>query len=469
MGLRIGALTFGGLSSGIDSTEIIEKLLELERRPVTLLETQKSDFQEKLSILQDLNTRVLTLRDRLRDLDNMNLLGTDLSVDEEFSKFTATSSDKTIVKATATSAAQPGTFTIEIKKLAQNERNVSQGYTNPTDTVGQGTFSITLRQGTPDEKTVDVTIDSTNDTLEGFVSAVSDSDPDIRAYLLNDGTSTPHRIVIEGTKTGEDETLVLDTSGLSGGTATPSFDETQTAQSARLILDPGGNEVQVDSETNTFSNMIPGLTLEAVSVSTTAVLIEIEADQDKIVAAIEDFVAAYNDVIDIIEAQAQVDSTTNRGGPLIGDSTLLSLRRQLSTIVASQIGSGTIQAASEIGISTSGTDGKLTLDEDELRGQLAKDLDAVSVFFAEAGSLFDQLRDVAHTYVDPVDGLLIARITGTNDTIADIDKQISRAEERLVTFEENLVLQFGALETSINRLQAQSNFLNQFLLLTLNT
>ena len=314
-----------------------------------------------------------------------------------------------------------------------------------------------------------MTIDSTNDTLEGFVAAVSDSDPDIRAYLLNDGTSTPHRIVIEGTKTGEDETLVLDTSGLSGGTATPSFDETQNAQSARLFLDPGAKQVQVDSETNTFSNMITGVTIEAVSVSKTAVLIEIKADEDKIVAAIEDFVAAYNDVIDIIEAQAQVDSTTNRGGPLIGDSTLLSLRRQLSSIIASQIGSGAIQAASEIGISTSGTDGKLTLDEDELRGQLAKDLDAVAVFFAGTGSLFDQLRVVAHTYVDPVDGLLIARITGTNDTIADIDKQISRAEERLVTFEENLVLQFGALETSISRLQAQSNFLNQFLLLTLNT
>ncbi len=101
MGLRIGAVTFGGLSSGIDSSKIIEQLVELERRPITLLEGQKTDFEERRSIFQDINTKVLTLRTRLRELDNMNLLGTDLSVDEEFRQFTATSSDTKIATVTA--------------------------------------------------------------------------------------------------------------------------------------------------------------------------------------------------------------------------------------------------------------------------------------------------------------------------------------------------------------------------------
>ncbi len=196
----------------------------------------------------------------------------------------------------------------------------------------------------------------------------------------------------------------------------------------------------------------------------TNVQIQVSSDEDEIVTVIQDLVAAYNDVIEVIEKQAEIDPSTNRGGPLIGDSTLLSLRRQLSAIIASQIGSGTILAATQLGIATSGTDGKLKVDEDELREQLSQDLDAVATFFAGSGSFADQLRAVTDAYVNPVDGLLLARINGTNDTIADIDEQIRRAEERLESFEERLVLQFAALETSISRLQAQATFLEQFTL-----
>jgi flagellar hook-associated protein 2 len=417
MGLRIGAVTFGGLSSGINSSEIIEQLVELERRPVTVLESQKSDFEDKRSLLQDLNTRVLTLRNRLRDLDNMNLLGTDLSVDQEFRKFSATSSDTDIAKVTATGSAKPGNLEIQITSLAQNEREISQGYADrDTTTVGTGSFSITLRQGFADEKTIGVTVDSSNNTLDGFVAAINDADPEVRAFVLDDGSANPYRIVIEGANTGVEETLDLDTSGLSGGT-TPVFAETQAASDATLILDPSDPDaITINSATNTFASVIQGLTIEAVSASVgTDVRIKVEPDQDEIVTAIQDVVAAYNDVIDIIETQSQVDPTTNRGGPLIGDSTLLSLRRQLSTIIASQIGDvgNTIRAASQIGITSGDTDGKLEVDEDDLREQLSQDLDAVATFFAGSSSFADQLRVVADTYVNSVDGLLIARIDGT--------------------------------------------------------
>ncbi len=466
MGLRIGAVTFGGLSSGIDSSKIIEQLVELERRPVTLLEGQKTDFEEKRSILQDLNTKVLTLRTRLRELDNMNLLGTDLSVDEEFRQFTATSSDTKIATVTASGSAKPGNLEIQITQLAQNEREISQGYADTdTTTVGTGNFAITLRQGFADEKTINVTIDSTNNTLDGFVAAINNADPEVRAFVLNDGSANPYRIVIEGANTGVEETLTLDTSGLSGGT-TPSFNESQAASDATMILDPnGGSSVTINSSTNTFANVIPGLSIQAVSEAVgTDIQIQVSSDEDQIVTVIQDLVAAYNDVIDVIEKQAKIDPSTNRGGPLIGDSTLISLRRQLSSIIASQIGSGTISAASQIGIATSGTDGTLKVDEDKLREQLSQDLDAVATFFAGSGSFADQLRTVTDSYVNPVDGLLLARINGTNDTIADIDEQIRRAEERLESFEERLVLQFAALETSISRLQTQSTFLEQIVL-----
>jgi flagellar hook-associated protein 2 len=465
MGLRTGSvtgsITFGGLSSGIPTNEIIDQLLELQRRPINLLEGQKEDFQAKLSILQDLNTKTLSLRTALRNLDNMTnvRLSSSLSATEEFSKFEAASSDATIASATAGSGAAKGSIAIQVDRLASQEREVSQGYTDLTDTVGTGNFRITVGS-----TVTDIAVDSSNDELEQFVAAINDSDADVRAFIMNDGSSTPYRIVIEGNQSGDSQTLDLAAgTTLSGGTATPSFTETQAAQSARLYLDPGVDQVEVLSTTNTFTDVIPGVTIEAHKVDAATVTIDVDEDTDAIVDAISGFVTTYNDIVSIIGEQADVDPTTNRGGPLIGDSTLITLKRQLSSVIASEIGSGTITSAIQIGIELDAS-GELSIDEDKLRSKLSSDFDDVRSFFAGSGSFADQLRVIADTFVDPVGGALVTRIQGVNDTIADLDESIADAEERLDTVEQELIRQFAALERIISDLQQQGLFLNQFLL-----
>ncbi len=87
---------------------------------------------------------------------------------------------------------------------------------------------------------------------------------------------------------------------------------------------------------------------------------------------------------------------------------------------------------------------------------------------ASSGSIADQLRIVTDTYVDPVGttgdgGLLVARINGVSKSISDLEEQIRVAEERLERFEEKLILQFTALESTISRFRLQSDFLTQFL------
>ena len=189
MGLRIGGITFSGISSGFPTDDIIEQLLELERRPIDLLEGRKESFEEKLAIFQDLNTRTLALRDALRNLDNMNLLGTDLSAFEEFRRFAATSTDSTIATATAGPAATPGSLLIEVQQLAAQEREISNGYSARTASVGTGTFSITVGTDPP----TDITIDSSNETVDGFVEAVNSANAGVTAFVVDDGR---HRLGI---------------------------------------------------------------------------------------------------------------------------------------------------------------------------------------------------------------------------------------------------------------------------------
>ena len=480
MGLRTGSvtgsITFGGLSSGIPTNEIIDQLLELERRPIDLLEGQKENFQAKLSILQDLNTKTLALRNALRSLDNMTNVGTE-SFEEEFQKTTitttATSSHPDLAKVTATGSAQSATIKIEVEQLAQNDRHVSTGFSAETSTITNGTFSVTVNGVTTTLEVdgtnnvivngVDTGIDTSapTDTLSCFVESINDSGANLRGYIVDTNLGgSPYRVYIEG-ETGADEQITF------GNDLSLNFTQQQDAQDARLALDPGAGEIDIAGPTNVFTDIIQGVSIEALQIGGTDITINVTTESvtnaDAIVTAIQDVVSAYNDVVSIIGEQAEVDPTTNRGGPLIGDSTLISLKRQLSNVVASQIGAGTITSAIQIGIELDAS-GELSIDEDKLRSKLSSNLDDVKSFFAGSGSFADQLRAIADTFVDPVDGAWVTRIQGANDTIADLGQSISDAEERLDTVEQELIRQFAALERIISDLQQQGLFLSQFIL-----
>ncbi len=454
---RGGSITFGGLSSGLPTNQIIDQLLELERQPIALLELQKAKQQERLALLQDLNTKTLALRSALRELDNMNLVGTGPSAGEEFLRYAATSSDTDVLTATASSSALPGNVLLRVSQLATAERDVSQGYSATTTAVGTGTFSLTVA-GT----VTNVTIDSSNNTLAGLATAINDSAADVTAFIMNDGTATPYRLVITGNQTGAAQTITLSAAGLSGGTA-PTFTETQAAQSATVILDPGANQISITSASNTLTDAVQGVTLELVAADASGtVTVAVDEDSDAIIEAINAVVTAYNDVVALVNEQAKVDPATNRGGPLIGDATLLSLQRRLSSVIASSIGSGSIIAAGQIGIELA-ADGTLSVDDDELLEAVESDLLDVAAFFAGTDSFADQLRAVADDFVDPVSGALVARIQGATDTITDLDERIRAANERLAALERELVQKFGALERAVSAFTQQASFLTTFL------
>ncbi|MBT5828982.1 MAG: flagellar hook-associated protein, partial [Candidatus Latescibacteria bacterium] len=55
-------VSFSGLSSGIDTASLVEQLIAIERRPVTLLENQQIREQNKLAVLQEINSSLLAAK-----------------------------------------------------------------------------------------------------------------------------------------------------------------------------------------------------------------------------------------------------------------------------------------------------------------------------------------------------------------------------------------------------------------------
>ncbi len=194
----MAASSVSGLASGIDWADIISQLMEIERRPITLLEAQKSEYESKLSVWQSINTKLLTVMTEANSLKTAsNLL-----------LKTATSSDEDILTATATSSAVATTHTVVVNQLAQNHKLASQGWAD-TDTTpissGTGTFEFQVGSGS----TVVVNVDTTT-TLADFKDAINAQNGGMTASILNDGTPTnPYRLILTADASGEENEIVI--------------------------------------------------------------------------------------------------------------------------------------------------------------------------------------------------------------------------------------------------------------------
>src|SRR5215208_1462637 len=103
------SLPIGGLATGLDTESLISKLLTVERKPVTLLETRKAKFTALSAAFKDLNSRISTLKSRADSLKDPAI----------FFARSVSSSDDTVATATASQGTVRGTFTLTSTKLAK--------------------------------------------------------------------------------------------------------------------------------------------------------------------------------------------------------------------------------------------------------------------------------------------------------------------------------------------------------------
>jgi flagellar hook-associated protein 2 len=448
-------VTFGGLASGLDTNAIIRSLLQAERQPVKLLQRKQDDARSQLSILQAINLKIQTLKTRSEGLDSLR----------ELEALRATSSDEGRIGVRVTSEASAGSYEIDnvVRALAQKSR--SNAFAQKTDLLATGTLLI--RQGGTDYA---ITLDATNNTLEGLVNAINGAQGlDVTASLFYDGTT--YRVLLSSDRTGTDAAFTVDESGLSGG-APPGFSDAgnlvQAARNASFTLE--GQPVV--SQSNTVTGVLPGLSFELrAEFSASPVAVVVSPDADAVAAKVSELVTAYNDAVAAIQAQFQYagDGKPAPSGSLFGDSTLRALQQRIAALVTETV-SGlpeSLNSLNRVGVSL-GRDGKLTLDEAKLRSAVSSDLRGVARIFARDSEanppttgIAARLAEALEAYVNPTSGLLHTKESSLNDRIRDMEDRIATMERRLDAYEESLRAQFTALERLMSQLQAQGNFLVQ--------
>ena len=173
-------------------------------------------------------------------------------------------------------------------------------------------------------------------------------------------------------------------------------------------------------------------------------------------------------------------------GMLYNDSDLRTLSSDLRFIISG----GTSQQLSEIGITTSNLysdNGKLTLDETNLRAALEKDPQRVEQLFTAGEGVNDKgssiagmatnLKNTMKKYVNTLGsweskGILVKKAGAESSPISltenymykqlqDINKAITKLQSRLETERDRYIKQFTSLETLISQMNSQSSWLSQ--------
>ncbi|MGC8778052.1 MAG: flagellar filament capping protein FliD, partial [Candidatus Caldatribacteriaceae bacterium] len=320
----MAGITIDGLVSGIQTSDVIAKLMEVERLPLTRMEDQKKDYQDKINLLQDLAGSLATLKLSVDNLKTSSL----------YRARTVTSSNESVLTASAQAGAPTGRYALQVEQVALAHQLASGATSDPASQVfGTGTITIQVGSGTP--KVINIT--SANNSLNGIRDAINNAGLSLSATVV--GAGSEYRLVLLSRTTGADGTVTV-TVDLTGGTETLAFSTIQPPQDARVLLGTasGSSEpLAFEFSSNTVQGLLPGVTLNLLSASTTPVTVEVKEDTSLLEDQVNRFVESYNAVISLIKNYTFYDPDTQEKGPFLGNINLSLIRSQLERVVIAPV------------------------------------------------------------------------------------------------------------------------------------
>lgn len=488
------AISSVGIGSGLDVERIITETVALEKEPIKTLEVKAETINSKISTYGQIKSSV----------DTLNSAARDLTLDSGFDAVKINSSNSSAVNATMTGLAAQGSYNVTVDKLAQSQTSASIKL-GAKDTMGAaGTMRFVI--GNPGKagaelKTVNLDIAS-SDTLEGIVAKIN-GNPDLSksvvASVITDSTGK-QQLMVRSRETGLDNqfsmsmgTLVTqadvdawnalsdtekkdkpfpvigsfkpvaveDGSNLSKLAVVGGITVKQAAQNAEIKL----NGVAIESNTNTFKDIIPGLSISVSAKGES--LLSITQDKDATQEKIQKFVDAYNAVNELLAASTKYDQESKTAGVLQGDSSTVSLQNSLRMLTQGIAGNATgkFNRLSDIGIQMQ-QGGALTLDAAKLQEALG-DMDSVKSMFAAKPDALGNGGGIAVNFKTLTDELLAYEGTLNNKTDS-LEKQlelnkaeVEKVEKRAETVEERMRKQYTALDVKMASLSSLDSYISQ--------
>ena len=465
-----------GTGSGLDIDGLVASLVAAERVPA------ESRLNAREASITSLSTSFTSAKSAVSDFESA---ANKLALATTFSQFTTSSSDTTKATISATSAASLGSYQLGVTNLASAQTLASGTFTATSDTLGTGTLTIAL--GTPSytgstyssfsqTSSVDITIDSSNNTLAGVRDAINNAGAGVNASILKNGDD--YQLLLVSEETGLSKSMSITVSDSEGGDADDSglsrlaFNSsgsqlTQYAAGANANFSING--LAVSSASNTVTDVIDGVTLNLLSATSSAITIDVKTDTDTIVADVQAFVDKYNAYASLFKDLTKYDATTGTAGALQGDSTARSVMSQIRSELGKSVTglTGSYTSLADVGISIDKS-GVMTFTQSTFKTAFAAAPTEVTGVFASTTVSGTTVEGVAEKLETLMEGFLVSTTGIFDSRISSLSTQLTaitddRADlaRRMQSLEDRYFAQLNAMDSLLAQVETTGNFLTQ--------
>ena len=358
---------------------------------------------------------------------------------------TATSSDTSVVTASANSNALAGTYSIEVDQAGSSSVALSNaGSTTVTDPSSQNissssSFTLTVNG-------VQTTITPSGNTLDDLVTAINGAGAGVTASIVNMGGSSgaDYRLVLTSDELGPD------TIQLNDG-ATDLMSPLSSGALAEYKVNGSSTDVTSTSSQVTLS---PGLTvtIQPDATAGNSATVTVTTDYSGLSTALSSFVSAYNSAVTAVQAQ-----TGQNAGTLSGDSTVYQLENILDNIAEyTGSGSGSVNSLTDLGLDLDST-GQLSFDSSTFSSLNTTDIQSF-LGSASTGGFLQMATNAATSATDNSTGIIENNVSALQTQITNENSLISNQQDMITNMETNLETKLSAADAAIATLESEKTY-----------
>jgi len=466
-------ISSAGIGSGLDVKSIVSQLVDLEKAPLTKLQTQASDYKARLSAYGQLKSQISNLQAQMAKL----------AAPGTWSVLSLRSGSTAINGTASSTLASTGSYSVKVTQLARAQ-SAGSSLLTATEAVGEGTLKIDIGTWTGASfasaggAAVSVAVSAT-DTIQDVAQKINAAGAGVTATALKD-SSGKYSLLLQSSATGEakafrvqafDNTNTRITTET--GLARMAFDSEagsffgldrgtdQTPLNAKMTI----NGVEVSSATNKFDGAIPGVTLNVTATMDAAATISVVKDTSAMKASLEAFVTSYNALSNALAEMTKYNAADKTAGTLQGDSTAVGLYSALKRMVGSLGPSGSgFSRLSNVGLEMQ-LDGTLKINAEQLDEALSNP-DGMKAFFStpvsstSSGGLGVRMNDFLQGLLDS-DGAITTKSKSLTSSITQNTKDQDRAQERIARIQARLEAQYSRLDSTMGKLNALNAYVAQ--------
>ncbi len=333
----------------------------------------------------------------------------------------------------------------------------SDVFSSDTTAIGTLLGLTSAQSGSVTIKGTEVAIDLSTDTLQSIAQRINGAGISGVTASVEGSSADGYSLKLAGVGDAADVTdsnNMLETLGvLEGGWKNTPI---RTGQDAAFNID--GNDIT--SSSNTVTGVISGVTLKLTGTSASAITLSIERNNDNLSTTVSTMVGYISDALSYVKAQNTYDaeSTDTTANILMGNSTLLGIKRTITSIIHTTIdGNSEYTTAASIGISLE-SDGTVSFDTDTFAAALSDNPDEV---LNAVKSLSSSLNTDLKIYVNPITGSIQSIEDSVQSRIDTLKDKISDVEDRYEQKAKVLQKKYSALMTLLEQSSRTQDWLTQ--------